>query len=59
MSILYVVLKTPTEDFREVTRSQAAMSETVPPLAITNANKEVLKIREQQQDTYVTCHLLL
>ena len=63
MLILYklniVVLETPAEDFRwEVTRPQGALSETVPPLAITKANEEVSKIHEQQ-DAYVTCHLVL
>ena len=36
------VLETPAEDFGwEVTRPQAALSKTVPALAITKANEEV------------------
>ena len=55
-----VVLQTPAKDFiREVTRPQGALSETEPPLVIMKANKEVSKIREQQQDAYVTRHLIL
>ena len=40
-------------------RPQGALSETVSPLAIMKANEEVSKIREQQQDAYVTHHLVL
>ena len=40
-------------------QTQGALNETMLPLAITKANKEVANIREQQQDAYGTRHLIL
>ena len=59
-NVYILALETPAKDFRwELTRPQGTLSESVPPSAITKANKEVSKICKQQQDVYVTRHLVL
>ena len=60
INVNIAVCETPAKDLGwEVTRPQGALSETVPPLAIAKANEKVSKICKQQQDAYVTHHLIL